>query len=335
MTIQCAGNRRSEMSQVKNVKGLVWEKTAISTATWTGVLLADVLKHVGVSEANEICAIHDNDDDSNESCDQCAAVVKHVHFEALDSDPVDGKTYGASIPISTALDPRKDVLLAFEMNGETLPRDHGYPLRAIVPGTVGARNVKFLHRIVLSATESPSFWQQKDYRGFPPNVDYDTEDYFAFAGDAIQELPVQSAIVQPNDGSTHVVTSKSSSSMIAVQGYAWSGGGRNIVRVDVSTDGGKTWTAAKLHSQAKKQRYNRAWAWTPWEIDVQVPQDAEQVEIICKAVDASYNAQPDTIAPIWNMRGMLNNAWHRVCVRIVEKREGRDEQEDEPAAQPI
>lgn len=334
VTIQCAGNRRSEMSQVKNVKGLVWEKTAISTAQWTGVLLADVLAHVGISEVNEVCAIHGDDFSySNDTCEQCAAVIKHVHFEALDSDPVDGKTYGASIPISTALDPRKDVLLAFAMNGETLPRDHGHPLRAIVPGTVGARNVKFLHRIVLSAEESPSFWQQKDYRGFPPNVDYDTEDYLAFAGDAIQELPVQSAIVQPNDGSTHVISSKtaSSSSMIAVQGYAWSGGGRNIVRVDVSSDAGNTWTAAKLHPAAKQQRYNRAWAWTPWELNVPVPQDAEQVEIICKAVDASFNAQPDTIAPIWNMRGMLNNAWHRVRVHIVEKR-AADDEHNAPAA---
>lgn len=333
MTIQCAGNRRSEMSQVKNVKGLVWEKTAISTAQWTGVLLADVLAHLGISEANEVCAIHNDDDSNNDNCEQCAAVIRHVHLEALDSDPVDGKTYGASIPVSTALDPRKDVLLAFEMNGEPLPRDHGYPLRAIVPGTVGARNVKFLHRIVLSAEESPNFWQQKDYRGFPPNVDYDTEDYFAFAGDAIQELPVQSAIVQPNDGSTHVITSRSSSSTIPVQGYAWSGGGRNIVRVDVSIDAGQTWTAAKLHPAAKKQRYNRAWAWTPWEIDVSVPQDAAQVEIICKAVDASYNAQPDTIAPIWNMRGMLNNAWHRVRVHIVVmKREVHEGEGDAPAA---
>lgn len=317
-TIQCAGNRRSEMSRVKNVRGLVWEKTAISTAKWTGVLLADVLSHFGISEEHEVCPAH-GDDPTNDTesdcnnCERCAAVIRHVHLEALDTDPTDGKRYGASIPISTALDPRKDVLLAFEMNGEPLPRDHGFPLRAIVPGTVGARNVKFLNRVVLASDESPSFWQQKDYRGFPSNVDYDTEDYFAFAGEAIQELPVQSAIIQPNEGD-----SLPAGSTVVVQGYAWSGGGRNIVRVDVSTDAGHTWTAATLHPAAKKQRYNRAWAWTPWELAVAIPNNAgEQLEIICKAVDSSYNAQPDTIAPIWNMRGMLNNAWHRVCLQIV------------------
>uniref|UniRef100_K3WL08 Sulfite oxidase n=1 Tax=Globisporangium ultimum (strain ATCC 200006 / CBS 805.95 / DAOM BR144) TaxID=431595 RepID=K3WL08_GLOUD len=332
VTIQCAGNRRSEMSRVKTVRGLVWGKTAISTAQWTGVLLADVLKSLGISEDNEVCPAHGlddlsmNDSDSEAAttdrtdCVQCANVIKHVHLEALDTDPADGKHYGASIPISTTLDPRKDVLLAFAMNGESLPRDHGFPLRAIVPGTVGARNVKFLHRIVLSQHESPNFWQQKDYRGFPPNVDYKTENYLDYAGEAIQELPVQSAIMQPNDGATVVLqtSSDTSETLLPVEGYAWSGGGRSIVRVDVSIDGGHTWTTAKLHEAAKRQRYNRAWAWTPWTLEIRVPRDTKEVEVICKAVDSSYNVQPDTIAPIWNMRGMLNNAWNRVKVQLAE-----------------
>ncbi|KAF1336538.1 Sulfite oxidase, partial [Globisporangium splendens] len=333
VTIQCAGNRRSEMSRVKTVRGLVWGKTAISTAQWTGVLLADVFKSLGISEDNEICPVHGLDNlnvngsyleaatRGHTDCAQCVNVIMHVHLEALDTDPADGKHYGASIPISTALDPRKDVMLAFAVNGEPLPRDHGFPLRAIVPGTVGARNVKFLHRIVLSQDESPNFWQQKDYRGFPPNVDYKTENYLDYAGEAIQELPVQSAILQPNDGSSVVLQTSpdTSETLLPVEGYAWSGGGRNIVRVDVSIDGGHTWTTAKLHEAAKRQRYNRAWAWTPWTLEIPVPRDTNQVEIICKAVDSSYNVQPDTIAPIWNMRGMLNNAWHRVKVQLTEQ----------------
>ena len=68
--------------------------------------------------------------------------------------------------------PERDVLLALEMNGEPLPRDHGYPVRAVVPGVVGARNVKWLSRIELAANESEAHWQQRDYRGFPPNVDW-------------------------------------------------------------------------------------------------------------------------------------------------------------------
>ena len=183
-TVQCAGNRRSEMSNVKQVKGLSWDKTAIGTASWTGVRLADVLAHVGVG----------NEEDGQNPERQ------HIHFEGMDKD-VDGTGYGASIPIATATDPRKDVLLAFEMNGEPIPRDHGFPLRAIVPGTVGARNVKYLDKIVVSSEESGSFWQQKDYKGFPPNVDYNTADYWTQAGPSIQELPVQSAITEPQNGS--------------------------------------------------------------------------------------------------------------------------------------
>ncbi|OWY93796.1 Sulfite oxidase, partial [Phytophthora megakarya] len=154
-TIQCAGNRRAEMSGVKQVNGLSWDTTALSTANWTGVLLSDVLASIGITDEDSRhggceCDVGEN----MEACDDCNAVIQHVQFEGLDAD-TEGNPYGASIPMATALDPRKDVLLAFEMNGEPIPRDHGFPLRVIVPGTVGARNVKFLHRIVLSSEESP------------------------------------------------------------------------------------------------------------------------------------------------------------------------------------
>ncbi|KAG1694003.1 hypothetical protein DVH05_022021 [Phytophthora capsici] len=328
-TVQCAGNRRAEMSGVKQVNGLSWDTTALSTANWTGVLLSDVLASIGITDEDSRigeceCEVGEN----MESCDDCNAVIQHVQFEGLDVD-TEGNTYGASIPVATALDPRKDVLLAFEMNGETIPRDHGYPLRVIVPGTVGARNVKFLHRIVLASEESPSFWQQRDYKGFPPNVDYSRDDYWKFAGDSIQELPVQSAITEPKNGSIHLVDDPSDSSIVTVKGYAWSGGGRNIIRVDISVDGGKTWTPAELHESGKRQKYNRAWAWTPWELDVEVPPGTQKLDIMCKAVDASYNVQPDTIAPIWNMRGVLNNAWHRVHVTVEESQEEEEDEEEE------
>ncbi|GLE05438.1 hypothetical protein PINS_up014451 [Pythium insidiosum] len=326
-TIQCAGNRRAEMSGIKQVNGLSWDTTALSTANWTGVKLSDVLASLGVQEedsrADHDCAVAEN----MEMCDDCNAVIQHVQFEGLDVD-TEGKSYGASIPIGTALDPRKDVLLAFEMNGEPIPRDHGYPLRVIVPGTVGARNVKFVHKIILSTEESPSFWQQRDYKGFPPNIDYSQPDYWKFAGESIQELPVQSAITEPKNGTVFAVErGGSDDDVVTIKGYAWSGGGRNIIRVDVSIDGGQSWMPAELHESGRRQKYNRAWAWTPWEIDVPVPRGAKRLDITCKAVDSSYNVQPDTIAPIWNMRGVLNNAWHRVQVDVVEEEEETEEEE--------
>ena len=116
---------------------------------------------------------------------------EHIHFEGYDKD-MENNSYGSSIPITKGLDLHGDVLLAYKMNGEDIPRDHGYPVRVIVPGTVGARNVKWLRRILVAKEESPSFWQQKDYKGFSPSVDYTNADYKT--ADSIQDLPVQSQI---------------------------------------------------------------------------------------------------------------------------------------------
>ncbi len=153
-TVQCAGNRRSEMRKMKEVKGLNWGTTAISNAEWTGVKLADVLAYAGVPEEK----------------------VGHVRFQGADKD-IEGLPYEASIPAETAFDPRKDVLLVFEMNGKPLSRDHGYPLRVVVPGTVGARQVKWVNRIILSELESQSHWQQKDYKTFSPSTDWSNADF--------------------------------------------------------------------------------------------------------------------------------------------------------------
>lgn len=122
---------------------------------------------------------------------------KHVQFEGMDIDP-SGVPYGASIPIGKAMDPRADILLAYEMNDEDIPLDHGFPLRVIVPGVVGARNVKWCNKIIFSQNESPSQFQQNDYKGFSPSIDWDTVDFKK--APAIQEMPVTSAICIPQKG---------------------------------------------------------------------------------------------------------------------------------------
>lgn len=335
-TLQCAGNRRSEMNKVKQVKGLNWGIAAISNATWAGAKLRDVLLAAGYGP-------------------DVARWARHVQFEGLDKD-VTGTTYGASIPLNKAVSEEGDVLLAYEMNGEEIPADHGFPVRVVVPGTVGARNVKwlgkvsylvsfcfvvlsliscsnnpFIHQVVVSAEESSSHWQQNDYKGFSPGTDWDTVDFKS--APAIQELPIQSAVTTPADGA---VIDRSAEE-VTVKGYAWSGGGREVVRVDVSVDGGKTWHVAELRSSDVKKGQEtttqpppspppgRAWAWKLWEATIPLPAGAQEMEIVCKAVDNSYNMQPDTVPPIWNLRGVLSNAWHRVTVRI---REDEDEQEE-------
>ncbi|XP_061883632.1 sulfite oxidase, mitochondrial isoform X1 [Entelurus aequoreus] len=290
-TLQCAGNRRSEMNQVKHVKGLNWGIAAIGTATWAGARLRDVLQAAGYGPDTTCWA-------------------RHVQFEGLDKDAT-GTTYGASIPLNKALSEDGDVLLAYEMNGEPLPADHGFPVRVVVPGTVGARNVKWLAKITVSAEESGSHWQQNDYKGFSPATDWDSVDFKS--APAIQELPVQSAVTTPADGT---VVSRDDE-QLTVKGYAWSGGGREVVRVDVSLDGGKTWQVARLKAgEELSPPPGRAWAWKLWEVTAALPPQTRQLEIVCKAVDDSYNVQPDSVAPIWNLRGVLSNAWHRVRVQV-------------------
>nr|CAD7454698.1 unnamed protein product [Timema tahoe] len=303
-TIQCAGNRRGEMSKVKPVKGLNWGAAAIGNATWSGARLRDILLAAG---------LRDNQPG-----------VTHVQFEGLDSDPAN-VSYGASISVEKAMDPCGDTILAYEMNGNPLLRDHGFPIRVVVPGIVGARNVKWLARIIVSEEESCSHWQQNDYKGFCPSVDWDTVDFTK--SPAIQELPVTSAICDPMDGSSVELHDGN----LMVKGYAWSGGGQKIVRVDVTADSGDTWHEAELVAQEGNTRPGRHWAWTLWCADIPVPAGSSQVlilllvfvcenyvEVWAKAIDSSYNTQPESFRNIWNLRGVLSNAYHRVKVNIVQ-----------------
>lgn len=141
---------------------------------------------------------------------------------------------------------------------------------------------------------------------------------------SLQEQPVQSAITYPTKG-----TFLSAGDIHTIKGYAYSGGGRGIVRVDVSIDGGKTWQTAKL-TEGNEQPLDRAYAWTFWELDVDIPATAAngKLDIICKATDASYNVQPDTVQGIWNLRGINNNAWHQISADIVSPESETDDEEE-------
>ncbi|POR37716.1 Sulfite oxidase [Tolypocladium paradoxum] len=338
--LQCSGNRRKHMSEGsgRSTNGLQWAAGAISNASWEGVLLADVLADAGFEMAEAL---------NGES------ETRHVHFSGMEA-------YGASIPIKKAIDPQGDVLLAYSMNDKPLPRDHGYPLRAIVPGHVAARSVKWLNQITLSDEESMSQWQRKDYKCFGPNetkVDWD-------AAPAIQELPVQSAITdvrlggwtnaernkgeaKDNDQGTSK-QSEEPAQKVSLSGYAFSGGGRSIIRVDASLDGGSSWTQAYLLPDCASKdgspspcQGHGAWTWKRWRLDGAVPlaafrhpeqsADARPDEasrdkaadkdgnrrcatVMIKATDDAYNTQPESHAATWNLRGNLATAWHRIQV---------------------
>ena len=165
-----------------------------------------------------------------------------------------------------------EFICAYEMNGEPISADHGFPIRLIAPGVVGARNVKWLGRIVLSDEESHSHWQRNDYKSFPSNMDSATGDEFARAH-SIQQLPIQSAICTPKDGQPiavqwkHDPQSGTTKPFIELAGYAWSGGGRAVIRVDLTTDNGRTWHMATLEQEPNKPVHH-TYSWTLWKVNL-------------------------------------------------------------------
>ncbi|XP_072938572.1 sulfite oxidase isoform X2 [Epargyreus clarus] len=281
--LMCAGNRRSEMHKVKPVKGLSWQGGAISNAVWTGVRLRDVLLHCGVSEEN--------------------TEGKHVILTGADIDAT-GESFSTSIPLAQALD---GALLATHMNGAALPPDHGRPLRALVPGAPAVRSVKWLVSITVSEKESSSHWHQKDYRAFNPSKTWEDAD-FATAP-PVYSLPVTSVICDPQDGDT--VTVKDG--FIEVKGYAYSGGGAKVMRVDLSVDGGRRWAEAALRCDPAPPRHHYSWAL--WNARIPVPR-VDQVDIWVKATDSNFNTQPENFDDIWNIRGILGNAYHKIKVNL-------------------
>ncbi|KAF4972142.1 hypothetical protein FSARC_1217 [Fusarium sarcochroum] len=306
--LQCSGNRRRHMNEESGRKtnGLPWTAGAISNACWEGVLLSDVLEDAGFDLYSGLTG---------------ESEAKHVQFSGLEA-------YGASIPLKKAIDPQGDVILAYGMNGHALPRDHGFPLRAVVPGHVAARSVKWLNHVTLSDEESTSQWQRRDYKCFGPNqkqVDWDTAP-------AIQELPVQSAITTCKLGDWITFKddkSETHSKPASLSGYAYSGGGRSIIRVDISLDNGKSWSQATILPDCSPNDDEQspcfghaAWAWRRWKFQGAVPLAAfEQTEsgkrcatIVVKATDEAYNTQPESHSATWNLRGNLATAWHRMKV---------------------
>lgn len=284
-TMQCAGNRRSEMMKVKEITGETpWLAHAISCAKWRGVRLADVLAAAGVKSG-----------------------AKHVAFDGADDVKKINSNFGGSIPLEKAL--AEEVLLAFEMNGKPLTPVHGAPLRAVVPGYIGARSVKWLTKITVQKKPSDNHYQKDAYKIFPPHITKETVDWTK--GLMLSEGQINSVICQPQE------SEKMKKGKTTIRGYATTGGGRSIERVEVSADGGASWMEADLlepkeKSETESNRKN--WAWQLWQCDVDLKSGIR--ELIVRAFDSSANTQPETIAPLWNFKGYMNNGWHRVRVKV-------------------
>lgn len=213
--------------------------------------------------------------------------------------------YVVSIPWSKVKS--HEVMLAWEMNGDPIPKIHGYPLRVVVMGYIGARSVKWLYQIRAIKTPSLAPVQSSEYLYF--NQQVGKHNQRMTDGIQIQEMPVSSAIEYP--WTKQVVIHNGS---IHCKGWAYSGGGRWPERVELSADGGFSWYAVPVENMSKKHRF----AWRTWEVDL--PCDVEGwIEIVCRCWDNSLNTQPLAVRAAWNWGLHVTSSAHRISVYSVNK----------------
>jgi sulfite oxidase len=280
-TLQCAGLRRDELITVAEVGGeLPWSGDAIGNAVWSGVRLADVLAAAGAAG------------------DGSGA---HVSFVGLDRIAKEGSIipFGASIPSHKARSP--EVLLADAMNGSPLPGVHGGPLRLVVPGYIAARSVKWLGEVRVQAEPSANYYQQRSYRlhqvgpGVPSAND---------RGEMLTDLRLNSAITSPAPGT------RLRSGPFEVRGWALAAGEAQVERVELSADGGLTWREARFTDDGASP-----WSWRLWRAEAETVSGSAL--LVVRAFDSAGECQPDDLLAVWNPKGYMNNAWHRVPVQVV------------------
>ena len=198
----------------------------------------------------------------------------HVGFEGADICPEakPAQRFGGSIPLDKAC--RPEVLLAWAMNGEPLPPVHGAPLRVVVPGYIGARSVKWLERIEVRSRPWQGYFQHVVYRLLPQDGTPGPG-----AGMALGLVALNSDVLSPADGETVPA------GPVEVRGYAFAGGERHVARVDVSLDGGASWSQAELLEDLGR------WAWRHWRITVELAPGEH--EILVRAWDSSAATQPE------------------------------------------
>jgi sulfite oxidase len=273
-TIECAGNGRG--LHRPQVPGIQWDKGAVSTARFSGPRLRDVLQRAGVKSTG-----------------------KHVMFRGLDEVPGKVPPFIRSIPIEKALD--ADTLVATHMNGSPLTKHHGFPARALVPGWIGAASCKWLTEIRVLDAEFVGNFMSPGYRlpnqPVKPGDAVKPEDTHPLTG-----LNVKSVISGPSDGaSLSLKTGK-----LLVHGAAWAGEA-DIAKVEISTDGGTSWSSAKLgHEQAH-------YAWRLWSYEWKAGKDGDYT-ILSRATDSKGRTQPATA--VWNPSGYLYNAIDEVKVHV-------------------
>jgi DMSO/TMAO reductase YedYZ molybdopterin-dependent catalytic subunit len=253
-TLECAGNGRVFL--VPQVPGAQWELGAVGNAEWTGVPLATLLERAGLEE------------------DACEVVLEGADRGIPAEPPVPPGTisYARSLPRDKAL--RPEVLIAYRMNGRDLPPDHGYPVRAIVPGHYGMASVKWLTHVLAVREPFQGYWQTSDYGYW---------DYFD--GRPVRrplgEMKLKSEIVRPC-----VCETLAPDQVYTVCGAAWAGE-TEVAGVAVSTDGGRNWAEAEFLDPARRH------AWRRWQFDWRTPREPGRYTLLARARGADGSTQPD------------------------------------------
>ncbi|MFD9243331.1 sulfite oxidase [Streptomyces sp. NPDC059556] len=272
--IECAGNGRSlyTSQQGEQVTGTAWTLGAVGAARWRGVRLADVLRRAGIAR-------------------DAVDLLPRGLDDPYVSGGIDYGRVRRPLPVAKAFD---DVILAYEMNGEPLPYDHGHPVRLVVPSWVGIASIKWLGDIEVSTRPLSSPWSTDWYRLFG--------DAHPAGGSApISRQTLKSGYQLPfgatlEAGRVHRLT-----------GRAWSAHAP-VRTVEVSTDGGTHWRRAHLHDTPWRDGWVR-WS-TPW-----LPRATGPATLLSRTTDAAGNTQPERA--VHNTQGYLFNAIVRHPVTVA------------------
>ncbi|KAL9103990.1 MAG: hypothetical protein Q9163_001010 [Psora crenata] len=304
ITLVCAGNRRKEQNLVRKTKGFSWGAAGVSTALFTGVAMLDVIKRARpLTKARYVC------------------------MEGADKLP--NGYYGTCVKLNWAMDPNRGILLAHKMNGEMLRPDHGRPLRAVIPGQIGGRSVKWLKKLIVTAAPSDNWYHIYDNRVLPTMVDPEqsANDPNTWTDEryAIYDLSVNSVIVYP--AHEEQLNLSEGLDKYTVKGYAYSGGGRRVTKVEISLDQGRSWRLAEVdypedrYREANRYLYggrlDMSWrescfCWCHWSLELSVSEFVDAGDLLVRATDESMNVQPRDL--YWSVLGMMNNPWFRIVI---------------------
>ena len=304
ITLVCAGNRRKEQNQVRKSKGFSWGAAGVSTALFTGVIMAEVIRRAKPKRK-----------------------ARYVCMEGADMLP--NGYYGTSVKLNWVMDPNRGMMLSYKMNGEMLRPDHGKPLRVVIPGQIGGRSVKWLKKLIITEGPSDNWYHIYDNRVLPtmvsPEESANNPSWWTDERYAIYDLSTNSATAFP--AHEEQICLKGAPQKYRARGYAYAGGGRRVTRVEITLDKGKSWRLAQIdyledkYRDVEKDLYggrlDMSWretcfCWCFWSIDIDLVHLAEANDIFVRAMDESMNVQPRDM--YWSVLGMMNNPWYRVTI---------------------